>query len=484
MELKHPELLRQQAYINGEWIAADSGATVAVINPATGETLANVPDMGRAETQRAIEAAQTAQKAWAARTARERSGILRRWAELTLQHQDDLARLLTLEQGKPFAEAKGEIAYGASFIDWFAEEARRVYGETIPAPVSDQRLLVLRQPIGVAAAITPWNFPNAMITRKAAPAIAAGCSVVLKPAPQTPLSALALAWLAQAAGIPPGIFNVVTGDAEAIGGELTANPIVAKLSFTGSTAVGRLLMQQCAPTVKKLSLELGGNAPFIVFDDADMNSALKGAIAAKFRNGGQTCISANRFFVHEAIYDEFAAKLAERAAQIVVGNGLDEGVKQGPLIDAKALTKVEGHVNDAVQRGARALVGGKRHALVGTFFEPTVLADATPEMRLFREETFGPVAALFRFRDEAEVIELANRTEYGLAAYVFSRDLARVMRVSEALDYGMVGANTGQISSAEAPFGGVKQSGLGREGSHHGIDEYLELKTLCLGDIR
>ncbi|MDO8347975.1 MAG: NAD-dependent succinate-semialdehyde dehydrogenase [Rugosibacter sp.] len=483
MQLKRPDLLRQQAYVAGHWCDADSGARAPVSNPATGATLAYVPLLGVAEARRAIFAARDAQKLWAAKTAKERAAVLRRWFELLLAHQDDLARILTAEQGKPLAEARGEIAYGASFIEWFADEGRRIYGETIPPHANDKRILVIRQPIGVAAAITPWNFPNAMIARKVGPALAAGCAMVLKPALQTPLSALALAVLGEEAGLPAGLFSVLTGDGPTIGGEFTANPIVAKLSFTGSTAVGRLLMRQCAETIKKLSLELGGNAPFIVFDDADLDSAVAGALAAKFRNAGQTCVCANRLFVHEKVYDDFAGRFAARVAALSVGDGMTAGVQQGPLIDAAALTKVEAHVADVLAHGGQALVGGARHALGGTFYQPTVLTDVTPEMKIFREETFGPVAPLIRFRDETEVIELANRTEFGLASYFYSRDIGRVLRVAEALEYGMVGVNTGLISTAEAPFGGVKQSGLGREGSRHGIEEYLEMKYICLGDI-
>ncbi|MBI5861907.1 MAG: NAD-dependent succinate-semialdehyde dehydrogenase [Rhodocyclales bacterium] len=483
MQLERPDLLRQQAYVAGHWCDADSGARAPVSNPATGATLAYVPLLGVTEVRRAILAARDAQKLWAAKTAKERAAVLRRWFELLLAHQDDLARILTAEQGKPLAEARGEIAYGASFIEWFADEGRRIYGETIPPHANDKRILVIKQPIGVAAAITPWNFPNAMITRKVGPALAAGCAMVLKPALQTPLSALALAVLGEEAGLPAGLFSVLTGDGPTIGGEFTANPVVAKLSFTGSTAVGRLLMRQCAETIKKLSLELGGNAPFIVFDDADLDSAVAGAVAAKFRNAGQTCVCANRLFVHEKVYDDFAGRFAARVAALNVGDGMTAGVQQGPLIDAAALTKVEAHVADVLAHGGQALVGGARHALGGTFYQPTVLTGVTPEMKIFREETFGPVAPLIRFRDEAEVIELANRTESGLASYFYSRDIGRVLRVAEALEYGMVGVNTGLISTAEAPFGGVKQSGLGREGSRHGIAEYLEMKYICLGDI-
>ena len=486
MKLNDPQLLRTQACIDGVWCGADRGATFAVTNPAGGERLAAVPDMGAAETRRAIEAANAAWPAWREKTARERAAVLRKWFELMLAHADDLALLMTSEQGKPLAEAKGEVLYAASFIEWFAEEAKRVYGDTIPATQADKRLIVVRQPIGVSAAITPWNFPAAMITRKVAPALAAGCTVVVKPAEQTPLSALALAELAQRAGFPAGVFNVVTGSAESapkIGGELTANPIVRKLSFTGSTEVGRLLMAQCAPTIKKVSLELGGNAPFIVFDDADIDAAVEGALASKYRNTGQTCVCANRLLVQAGIYDVFAAKLAEKVKQMKVGAGTEDGVVQGPLIDAQALAKVEAHIADALAKGAKVLTGGKRHARGGTFFEPTVIANVTPDMQCAREETFGPVAPLFRFTDEAEAVALANATEFGLAAYFFSRDVARCFRVAEALEYGMVGINTGIMSNEVAPFGGVKQSGIGREGSKYGIEEYLEMKYLCFGGI-
>jgi len=483
MQLRDPNLLIQQAYINGAWIAADSGATVTVTDPASGEKLATVPDMGAAETRRAIEAADRAWPAWRALTAKKRSTILRKWFELIVANADDIALLMTSEQGKPLAEAKGEALYAASFAEWFAEEAKRVYGDTLPSPVSGQRIVVLKQPIGVCAAITPWNFPAAMITRKVAPALAAGCTVVVKPAEQTPLTALALTELAARAGFPAGVFNIVTGSAEsapAIGGELTANPIVRKLSFTGSTAVGRLLMAQCAPTVKKVSLELGGNAPFIVFDDADIDAAVEGAFASKYRNTGQTCICANRLLVQDGVYEAFAAKLTAKVNTLKVGAGTEDGVGQGPLIDAQALQKVEEHVADAVAKGARVLTGGKRHARGGTFFEPTVLADVTPAMRCAREETFGPVAPLFRFKTEAEAIALANDTEFGLASYFYARDLGRVWRVAEALEYGMVGVNTANISNEVAPFGGVKQSGIGREGSKYGIDDYLEIKNVSM----
>ena len=486
MKLNDLALYRTQALIGGAWCDADSGAAFDVTNPASGERLARVPDMGAAETRRAIDAADAAWPAWRNRTAKERAAVLRKWFELMLAHSDDLAFLMTGEQGKPLSEAKGEVAYAASFVEWFAEEAKRVYGDTIPATQADKRLIIVRQPVGVCAAITPWNFPAAMITRKVAPALAAGCTVVVKPAEQTPLTALALAELAQRAGFPPGVFNVVTGSAASapkIGGELTGNPIVRKLSFTGSTEVGRLLMAQCAPTIKKLSLELGGNAPLIVFDDADLDAAVEGALASKYRNTGQTCVCANRLLVQDGIYDAFAARLVEKARDLKVGAGTEAGVAQGPLIDAQALAKVEEHIADALAKGARVLTGGRRHALGGTFFEPTVIVDVTPEMKCAREETFGPVAPLFRFRTEAEAIALANATEFGLAAYFFSRDVARCFRVGEALEYGMIGVNTGIMSNEVAPFGGVKQSGIGREGSKYGIDEYLEIKYLCFGGI-
>ncbi|MDI6747538.1 MAG: NAD-dependent succinate-semialdehyde dehydrogenase [Rhodocyclaceae bacterium] len=484
MQLRDPQLLRNQAFIAGAWTAADSGAIVAVTNPATGATLATVPDMGVAETRRAINAANAAWPAWRALTAKQRGAILRSWHDLIVANADDLALLMTSEQGKPLAEARGEALYAATFVEWFAEEAKRTYGDLIPGTMANQRLLVMKQPIGVSAAITPWNFPAAMITRKVAPALAAGCPVVVKPAEQTPLTALALAVLAERAGFPPGVFNMVTGSAASaplIGSELTGNPIVRKLSFTGSTEVGRLLMAQCAPTLKKLSLELGGNAPFIVFDDADVDAAVAGAMASKYRNAGQTCVCANRLLVQAGIYESFAQKLAAQVQALKVGVGTDAGVTQGPLIDTQALAKVEAHIADAVEKGARVLTGGKRHAQGGTFFEPTVLADVTPAMLCAREETFGPVAPLFKFSDEAEAIALANATEYGLASYFYARDLSRVWRVAEALDYGMVGVNVGLIANEVAPFGGVKQSGLGREGSRYGIEEYLEIKYVCMG---
>jgi len=481
MQLKDASLFRQQAYVDGAWIDADSGATVSVDNPATGETLGTIPKLGRAETKRAIDAANRALPAWRALTAKERSAKLRRWYELMIENQDDLGRLMTLEQGKPLAEAKGEIAYAASFIEWFAEEAKRIYGDTIPGHQADKRILVIKQPIGVTAAITPWNFPTAMITRKAGPALAAGCTMVIKPASQTPYSALALVELAERAGIPKGVLSVVTGSAAEIGAELTESPIVRKISFTGSTEIGAKLMEQSAPTIKKLSLELGGNAPFIVFDDADLDKAVEGAIASKYRNAGQTCVCVNRLYIQDGVYDAFAEKFKAAVAKLKVGNGLEEGVTIGPLIDAKAAAKVKEHIDDAVSQGAKVIAGGKAHANGGSYFEPTILADVPKSAKVSKEETFGPLAPLFRFKDEAEVIELANDTEFGLASYFYARDLSRVFRVAEALEYGMVGINTGLISNEVAPFGGVKASGLGREGSKYGIEDYLEIKYLCLG---
>ncbi|OCA53715.1 NAD-dependent succinate-semialdehyde dehydrogenase [Photorhabdus namnaonensis] len=478
------ELLRQQAYINGQWVNADNQATFKVTNPANGEVIARVSNMGAAETERAIAAAQQALPAWRAMTAKQRSQILQRWFQLMMANQPALAELLSREQGKSQAEAMGEIAYGASFIEWFAEEGKRTYGETIPSPMPGRRIVTIKQPIGVVAAITPWNFPNAMITRKVGPALAAGCTVILKPASETPLSALALAALAEQAGIPAGVFNVVAGvDAKTIGGVLTQSPIVRKLSFTGSTRIGKLLMAQSADTVKKLSLELGGNAPFIVFDDADIDAAVQGALIAKFRNSGQTCVCANRILVQETIYDAFAERLAQAVNKLQVGPASDAKSQQGPLINQAAVDKVEEHINDAVSRGARILAGGKPHALGGLFFEPTVLADVNESMLISQEETFGPIAPLFKFRDEAEAIHLANDTEFGLAAYFYSRDIGRIYRVAEALESGMVGINEGLISNEVAPFGGIKQSGLGREGSRYGIEDYLEVKYLCFGGI-
>ena len=482
MLLRETTLFRQQCYVAGCWITADHGAASIITNPATGEALGQVPELGAAETRRAIEAAHVALPGWRALTAQARATILRRWFNLLLEHQEDLATLMTSEQGKSLAEARGEIAYAASFIEWFAEEGKRVYGEVIPTPWPDRRILTLKEPVGVCAAITPWNFPAAMIARKAGAALAAGCTMVVKPAPQTPFSALALAVLAERAGLPAGVLNVVTGPAQIIGDEILDNPLVRKLSFTGSTRTGKYLMQRCAGTLKRLSLELGGNAPFIVFDDADLDAAVAGALASKYRNSGQTCVCANRFLIQDGIYDAFAAKLTQAVrTQLKVGNGLEPGVMQGPLIDAAALAKVERHVADAVARGANVLTGGRRHALGGTFYEPTVLSEATQEMLVAREETFGPVAPLFRFHTDAEAIQWANTTEFGLAAYFYSRDLGRVFRVAEALQYGMVGINTGLISTEVAPFGGIKESGFGREGSKYGIEEYLNLKYLCVG---
>lgn len=483
LNLKDPDLFRMQGFLGGKWVDADSGKTHDVTNPATGEVIGTIPDMGAAETRRAIEAARAAMPGWARKTAKERAEILRKWHDLMLENADDLARLMTIEMGKPLTEAKGEVTYAASFIEWFAEEGKRIYGDTIPEHQSDKRIVVIKQPIGVTAAITPWNFPIAMITRKAAPALAAGCPMVIKPSELTPYSAFALAVLAARAGVPAGILSVVTGDSSAIGGEMTANPTVAKLSFTGSTAVGRLLMEQSAPTVKKLSLELGGNAPFLVFDDANLEEAVEAAIASKYRNAGQTCVCANRIYVQAGIHDAFIAKLTERAKALKVGNGLEEGVAQGPLITEKAVQKVEAHIEDALSKGAKLLLGGKRHALGGTFFEPTVLSGATQGMRVAKEETFGPVASIFRFETEEEAISMANDTEFGLAAYLCARDIGRIWRVSEALEYGIVGINTGIISTEVAPFGGVKQSGIGREGSKYGIDDYLEIKYMCIGGL-
>jgi len=480
LKLKDASLFRQQCYIGGEWANADSGKTINVTDPATGEVLGTVPNMGAAETRRAIEAANAAWPAWRAKTGKERAAILRKWYELMMANQDDLGMLLTAEQGKPLAEAKGEIAYGASFIEWFAEEAKRVYGDTIPGHQPDKRIVVLKEPVGVCAAITPWNFPNAMITRKAGPALAAGCTMVVKPATATPFSALALAELAERAGVPKGVFSVLTGSAKAIGGEMTSNPLVRKITFTGSTEIGKVLMEQSAKTVKKASMELGGNAPFIVFDDADLDAAADGAIASKYRNAGQTCVCANRLLVQDKVYDAFAKKLAERVAKLKVGNGMEAGVTTGPLIDAAAVAKVEEHIEDALKKGAKMVTGGKRHSLGGLFFEPTILANVTPEMKVAREETFGPVAPLFRFKEEAEAIRMANDTEFGLAAYFYARDMGRVWRVSEGLEYGIVGMNTGLISTEVAPFGGMKESGIGREGSKYGIEEFLEIKYVCM----
>ena len=483
LKLNDPDLFRQQAYIAGAWVDADSGATVAVTNPANSAQLGTVPMCGAAETARAIAAADRAQRVWRDVSAKERAAILRKLNDLMLANAHDLALIMTSEQGKPLAEAKGEIAYAASFIEWFAEEARRVYGDTIPATSADKRIVAIKQPVGTTAAITPWNFPTAMLTRKAGPALAAGCSMVVKPATQTPFSALAFAVLAERAGVPKGLLAVLTGSASQIGGEMTRNPLVRKLSFTGSTEVGRMLMRQSADTIKKLSLELGGNAPFIVFDDADLDAAVEGAMISKYRNTGQTCVCANRLYVQRAVLQAFTDKLVAKVRALKVGDGLEAGVTQGPLIDAKAVAKIEEHIADARARGGEVLLGGKRHALGGLFFEPTVIGGATAEMLFAREETFGPLAPIFAFDTEAEVIELANATEFGLAAYFYSRDIGRVMRVAEQLESGIVGINTGLISTAEAPFGGVKQSGLGREGSKYGLDDYLEIKYLCFGGL-
>ncbi|MBK7904905.1 MAG: NADP-dependent succinate-semialdehyde dehydrogenase [Proteobacteria bacterium] len=483
LNLKDPSLLRQQCYIDGQWLNARTGGSKPVTNPANGAVLGTVPFMGADETRAAIDAAAAAFPAWAARTAKDRATLLRRWYDLMLANADDLATLMTAEQGKPLAEAKGEITYAASFIEWFAEEAKRVYGDVIPGHQPDKRIFVLRQPVGVVAAITPWNFPAAMITRKLGPALAAGCTFVCKPAMQTPYSALAMAELAHRAGIPPGVFSVLTGSAAAIGGEMTSNPIVRKVTFTGSTEIGKKLMVQCAGTLKKLSLELGGNAPFIVFDDADLDLAVQGAIASKYRNTGQTCVCANRLLVQEGVYDAFVAKLVEAVRKLRVGNGLQGATEQGPLIDDSAVAKVEEHVADALAKGGKVVLGGKRHALGGTFFEPTIITGVKPTMMVAREETFGPVAPIFSFKDEKEAVRMANDTEFGLASYFYTRDLARSLRVAEALEYGIVGLNTGIISTEVAPFGGVKESGFGREGSKYGILDYTELKYLCIGGI-
>ncbi|WP_037415426.1 NADP-dependent succinate-semialdehyde dehydrogenase [Shewanella xiamenensis] len=480
MLLKDPSLLRQQCYINGQWCDAQSKETVAIANPATGAVIASVPVMGQAETQAAIAAAEAALPAWRALTAKERGAKLRRWFELLNENSDDLALMMTTEQGKPLAEAKGEVTYAASFIEWFAEEAKRVYGDTIPGHQGDKRIMVIKQPVGVTAAITPWNFPAAMITRKAAPALAAGCTMVVKPAPQTPFTALALAVLAERAGIPAGVFSVITGDAIGIGNEMCSNPVVRKLSFTGSTQVGIKLMEQCAPTLKKLSLELGGNAPFIVFDDANIDAAVEGAMLAKYRNAGQTCVCANRIYVQAGVYDEFARKLSIAVGKLKVGEGITEGVTTGPLINRAAVEKVQSHLEDALSKGATVVAGGKPHSLGGNFFEPTVLTHVDSSMRVAREETFGPLAPLFKFTDVDDVIKQANDTEFGLAAYFYGRDISLVWKVAEALEYGMVGVNTGLISTEVAPFGGMKSSGLGREGSKFGIEEYLEIKYICM----
>ncbi len=487
LELQDPALLQTQSYIDGKWVNASDNTSFAVDNPANGKPIAQVANLDAAQAQAAIDAAQRAFGPWAAKTAKERANLLRQWFNLMLENTEDLARLMTLEQGKPLAEARGEVVYAASFIEWFAEQAKRVAGDTMASPVASNRMLVLRQPIGVCAAITPWNFPLAMITRKVAPAIAAGCTIVLKPAEQTPLSALALAELARRAGIPAGVLNIITADSErsiAIGQALCASPVVRKLTFTGSTPVGRILMQQSAPTVKKLSLELGGQAPFIVFDDADLDAAVEGALVSKYRNAGQTCVCSNRFYVHAAVYDTFVAKLTAKTRELQVGDGFAEGTTQGPLIDEAAVAKVEAHVRDALEKGARLETGGKRHALGGRYFEATVLSNANEGMLCVREETFGPLAPVVKFTDEAEVIKLANDTEFGLASYFYSQNIGRIFRVAEALEYGMVGVNTGLISNEVAPFGGVKQSGLGREGSVYGMDDFLEMKYVCLGGIQ
>lgn len=482
MKLDDLKLLREQAYVNGQWIEADDGTRFEVTNPANGETIAEVSSLGQIETARAIAAAEAALPAWRARTAKERSTLLRKWFDLIMANQEDLARLLSLEQGKPLAESRGEIAYGASFIEWFAEEAKRIYGDVIPHDKQGRRLVVIKQAIGVVAAITPWNFPNAMITRKVGPALAAGCTVVVKPASETPLSALALAELAERAGIPAGVLNIVTGNrAREIGAEMTANPAVQKVSFTGSTGIGKVLMAQCAQTIKKVSLELGGNAPFIVFDDADLDAAVQGAIGSKFRNSGQTCVCTNRLLVQDSVYDEFTRRLVAAVNALKVAPADEDGAQQGPLINAKAVAKIEEHIGDALGKGATLLAGGKAHALGGNFFEPTVLGDVTSAMLVARDETFGPLAPVFRFETEAEAIAMANDTEFGLASYLYTRDLGRAWRVSEALEYGMVGVNEGLISTEVAPFGGIKQSGLGREGSKYGIDDYIEQKYMCLG---
>lgn len=482
-ELNDVSLFRQQCYVDGQWLDADSGATLDVSDPADQQVIGTVPNMGAEETARAIEAAEKALPDWSARTAKERSVCLRRLFDLMVEHQEDLAVLMTAEQGKPLAESRGEILYAASFLEWFAEEGKRVYGDTIPPHQSDKRIVVIKQPVGVCAAITPWNFPAAMITRKMGPALAAGCTMVVKPATYTPYSALALCELAERAGIPAGVFSVLTGSSREIGGEMTSNPVVRKLTFTGSTEIGKLLMRQCADSVKKLSLELGGNAPFIVFDDADLDAAVEGAMASKYRNTGQTCVCANRILVQDSVYDDFAERLGRAVSALKVGQGSEDGVNQGPLIDMAAVEKVESHIQDALEKGAKVAVGGSRHERGGTFFQPTLLTDVNPDMMVANDETFGPVAPLFRFDTEAQAIKMANDTEFGLAAYFYARDLGRVWRVSEALEYGIVGVNSGIISTEVAPFGGVKESGLGREGSKYGIDEFLEIKYMCVGGI-
>ena len=481
--LKDPTLLRQQCYLNGQWLAADGAEVIDVTNPATGEKLGSIPRMGKDETRRTIEAANCALPAWRAKTAKERATILRRWFDLMMANQEDLAIIMTAEQGKPLAESRGEISYAASFIEWFAEEGKRIYGDTIPGHTADKRIVVIKEPIGVCAAITPWNFPAAMITRKAGPALAAGCTMVVKPATATPFSALALAELGERAGIPAGVFNVITGSAATIGNEMTGNPIVRKLTFTGSTEIGKRLMAQCATTVKKVSLELGGNAPFIVFDDADLDAAVEGAIASKYRNNGQTCVCTNRLIVQDGVYDAFVGKLSAAVGKLEVGDGLTGEFQQGPLIDMAAVEKVEEHIADAVAKGARVILGGKRHQLGGSFFQPTIICDVTNQMLVAKEETFGPLAPIFRFTTDAEAVRMANDTEFGLASYFYTRDISRVWRVAEALEYGMVGINTGLVSTEVAPFGGMKESGIGREGSKYGIEEFIEVKYLCMGGV-
>jgi succinate-semialdehyde dehydrogenase/glutarate-semialdehyde dehydrogenase len=483
MQLKDSKLLRQKCYVDGQWIDADGGQTIKVTNPVDHNAIGTIPRLGTNETRRAIEAANKAYPAWRAKTAKDRAAILRKWFELMLENKEDLARIMTAEQGKPISESRGEIAYGASFIEWFAEEGKRIYGDVIPQTMPDRRIVVIKEPVGVVGAITPWNFPNAMITRKCGPALAAGCTVVCKPATETPYSALALAELGERAGIPKGVFNVVTGSAKEIGAELTSNPIVRKITFTGSTEIGKLLIEQCAATVKKMSMELGGHAPFIVFDDADIAAAVEGAMLSKFRNMGQTCVCANRIFAQDGVYDEFVARLSQAVSGLKVGNGMEESVSQGPLINLAAIDKVEEHVSDAVGKGARIVVGGKRHSLGGSFYQPTVLADVKAGMKIMKEETFGPVAPIIRFKDENEVIRMANDTEFGLASYFYTRDIGRAWRVAEALEYGIVGLNVGIISTEVAPFGGMKESGLGREGSKYGIDDFLEMKYVCMGGV-
>ena len=483
LQLKDSGLLRQKCYVDGAWVDAADKKTIAVTNPADSSTIGTVPRMSAEDTRRAIEAANAAYPAWRAKTAKERANLLRRWYDLVMENKDDLAKIMTVEQGKPLSESQGEVVYGASFIEWFAEEGKRVYGDVIPQTAGDRRIVVTKEPVGVVAAITPWNFPNAMITRKCAPALAAGCTIVSKPASETPFSALALAELAHRAGIPKGVFNVVTGSGAEVGGELSTNPTVRKLTFTGSTEVGKLLMEKCAGTVKKISLELGGHAPFIVFEDADLDAAVQGALASKYRNMGQTCVCLNRLYVQDKVYDEFTSRFAQAVSGLKVGDGMEAGVTQGPLINKAAVAKVEEHITDAVGKGARVVIGGKRHALGGTYFQPTVLSGVTKEMKISREETFGPVAPILKFKGEDDVIRMANDTEYGLCAYFYARDLGRVWRVAEALEYGIVGVNVGVISTEVAPFGGMKESGLGREGSHYGIDEFVEVKYVCMGGV-